>query len=163
MRLFVDEDNKIIHFPADRIVNKKQAIEGKKDPKFSERIQKEQTKKFIETAIDDISMDLLKKFVDLAMRTDNPSFTKDLALLVDIMRGMIYRDFELKHASQILSDTIVEIGYNKHGGMNAKLNYSKVLPKAPTTPKPSLSQEIKQELKDINDSSGMFDGENIDD
>ena len=156
------EDDKVIYFPADRIVNKKQAIEGKKDPKFSEKVRQDQTKKFIETAIDDISMDLLKKFVDLAMKTDNPSFMKDLALLVDIMRGMIYRDFELKHASQILSDTIVEIGYNKHGGMNAKLNYSKVLPTVAKTSKPGLSKEIKQELKDINDSNQMFDGDNID-
>ena len=58
-------------------------------------IKKQQTKKFVEGAVDDISMNLAKAFVDLAMKTNKAQFTKDLALLVDVMRGMIYRDFEL--------------------------------------------------------------------
>lgn len=154
-------DDKIIYFPSERIVNKENTQNVKQDSKFAEKVRNDQTKKFIETAVDDISMELLRKFADLAMKTDRPEFMKDLALLVDIMRGMIYRDFELKHASQTLSDKIVEIGYNKHGGMTAKLNYAKVLEEVTTKPKTSLSTEIKKELKDINDTNGFFepDGE----
>jgi hypothetical protein len=90
-------DDKIIHFPTDRIVNQRSKELDEQRRKMGEKvakeIQKQQTKQFVETAVDDISMDLLKRFVDLAMRTQQPTFTKDLALLVDVMRGMIYRDF----------------------------------------------------------------------
>ena len=69
--------------------------------KVNRQIQQQQTKQFVETGVDDISMNLLKSFVDLAMKTNN-HFTKDLALLVDVMRGLIYRDFGVSHPGQKL-------------------------------------------------------------
>ena len=33
------------------------------------------------------------------IKTEKDSFTKDLAMLVDVMRGLIYRDFGMKHTS----------------------------------------------------------------
>ena len=60
-------DDNIILFPTDRIKNT--ANTGKKDTKFQKRIEKEQTQKFIESAVDDIAMKLLHNFVDLAMKT----------------------------------------------------------------------------------------------
>ena len=47
------------------------------------------------------------------MKTNKPQFTKDLALLVDVMRGMIYRDFELPHPAQKLADKMVILNTNK--------------------------------------------------
>ena len=86
-------DDKIIQFPTNRIVNDRSrehyAQRKKMGEKVAKQIQEQQTKQFVETAVDDISMKLLKSFVDLAMKTNNPNFTKDLALLVDVMRGMI--------------------------------------------------------------------------
>ena len=86
-------DDKIIQFPKNRIVNDRtrelDAQRKKMGEKVAKQIQQQQTKQFVETAVDDISMNLLKSFVDLAMKTNNPNFTKDLALLVDVMRGMI--------------------------------------------------------------------------
>ena len=85
--------DKIIQFPTDRIVKKRKneldAQRKKMGEKVAKQIQQQQTKQFVETAVDDISMNLLKSFVDLAMKTNNPTFTKDLALLVDVMRGLI--------------------------------------------------------------------------
>ena len=40
----------------------------------------------------------------LSIKTDKKSFTKDLSMLVDVMRGLIYRDFNMKHPSQVLSE-----------------------------------------------------------
>ena len=42
-------------------------------------------------------------------------FTKDLDMLVDVMRGLIYRDFNMKHPSQVLSEKMVELRTNKDG------------------------------------------------
>ena len=86
----MSEDEKIIHFPTERIVNQRtrelDEQRRKMGDKLAKEIQKQQTKNFVETAVDDISMNLLKNFVDLAMKTNQPQFTKDLALLVDVMR-----------------------------------------------------------------------------
>jgi len=151
----VSEDDKIIHFPTDRIVNKEKVL-SQKDNKISQKIMQDQTKKFVETAVDDISMNLLKQFVDLAMKTQQPTFTKDLALLVDVMRGMIYRDFGLNHPAQKLTDKMVNLKTNRNGQLSAKIDYSNVLDVPLRTPKP-ISPEVKKELKDLNDTAGFFE------
>jgi hypothetical protein len=101
-------------------------------------------------------MDLLKRFVDLAMRTQQPQFTKDLALLVDIMRGMIYRDFGLQHPAQKLSDKMINLKTSRNGNLSAKIDYSKVIDVPTKSPQP-ISTEIKKELKDLNDTAGFFE------
>jgi len=162
VRLLVSEDDKIIHFPTDRIVNKEKVL-LQKDNKISQKIMQDQTKKFVETAVDDISMNLLKQFVDLAMKTQQPTFTKDLALLVDVMRGMIYRDFGLNHPAQKLTDKMVDLKTNRNGQLSAKIDYSSVLDVPMRTPKP-ISPEVKKELKDLNDTAGFFEPDgNLDD
>ena len=154
-----DPNKNIIQFPTNRIVSKRSreldAQRKKMGEKVAKEIQKQQTKKFVETAVDDISMNLLKSFVDLAMKTNNPNFTKDLALLVDVMRGMIYRDFEMPHPAQKLADKMVKLKTNNAGTVSAKLNYAEVLEK-PAMTKP-ISGDVKKELKDINDTAGFFD------
>ena len=152
-------DDKIIQFPTNRIVSDRSreldAQRRKMGEKVAKEIQKQQTKKFVETAVDDISMNLLKSFVDLAMKTNNPNFTKDLALLVDVMRGMIYRDFGMPHPAQKLADKMVKLKTNQAGTVSAKLNYAEVLDK-PAMTKP-ISKDMNKELKDVNDTLGFFE------
>lgn len=156
----MSEDEKIIHFPTERIVNQRtpelDEQRRKMGDKLAKEIQKQQTKNFVETAVDDISMNLLKNFVDLAMKTNQPQFTKDLALLVDVMRGMIYRDFGLKHPAQKLSDKMVNLKTNRNGTLSAKIDYSKVIEDVTIKSKP-ISTNIKDELKDLNDTAGFFE------
>ena len=153
-------NDKIIHFPTDRIVNQRSREldeqRRKMGDKVAKEIQKQQTKKFVESAVDDISMNLLKSFVDIAMKTNSPAFTKDLALLVDVMRGMIYRDFELTHPAQKLSDKMIQLTTSRNGQLSAKIDYSQVIDAPVKSPKP-ISTEIKNELKDLNDSAGFFE------
>lgn len=151
----MSEDEKVIYFPTDKIVNKEKILQ-QNDTKFAEKLKTEQTKNFVETAVDDISMNLLRQFSDLAMKTSQPSFTKDLALLVDVMRGMIYRDFDMKHPAQVLSDKMVVLKINRSGSLSAKIDYSTVLDKSMSTSKP-ISSDIKKELKDLNDTAGFFE------
>jgi len=156
-----DPNKNIIQFPTNRIVSKRSreldAQRKKMGEKVAKEIQKQQTKKFVETAVDNISMNLLKSFVDLAMKTNNPNFTKDLALLVDVMRGMIYRDFEMPHPAQKLADKMVKLKTNNAGTISAKLDYAQVLEKEkPATTKP-ISGDVKKELKDLNDTLGFFE------
>ena len=147
---------KIILFPLDRIKNKDRV--GPSDTnKQQKKIEQQQTKEFVEAATDDIALNLLKQFVDLAIRTNSEKFTKDLSLLVDVMRGLIYRDFKQYHPAQDLSDKIVTVSYDKQGQQVAKLDYSKVIDKKHKIHKP-LSADLKNELEGL-DSSVMFEND----
>ena len=139
----------IIPFPANRIVERSTAG-PRKDKAFLDKIHKQQTKEFVETSVDDIAINLLKRFYDLAIKTEKPTFTKDLAMLVDVMRGLIYRDFNMKHPSQVLSEKMVELRTFKNGTQSARISYD-VFKRGKTVP---LNPEVKEELKD---GPGIFE------
>jgi|TARA_R110000823_G_C15542197_1_gene458276 hypothetical protein len=154
-------DNKIIPFPTNRIVEPTR-VGQQMDTKTTKKIQDHQTKQFVETAVDDISMTMLRQLYDLSVRTDRHTFTTDLALVVDMIRGLIYRDFDMPHPAQKLTEKLVSLKVNKDGTQSAKIDYSSVVDTDSKTQKP-LSSDVKNELKDLNDQSGFFDGDNLDD
>jgi hypothetical protein len=154
-------DNKIIPFPTNRIVEPTK-VGQQMDTKTTKKIQDHQTKQFVETAVDDISMTMLRQLYELSVRTDRHTFTTDLALVVDMIRGLIYRDFDMPHPAQKLTEKLVILKVNKDGTQSAKIDYSSVVDTDSKTQKP-LSSDVKNELKDLNDQSGFFDGDNLDD
>ena len=164
----MSDNNKIVPFPLERIsdITKTGPTDktrlNQKDTETLKRIQDEQTKQFCESAIDDISMNMLRGFVELAIKTDNINFTRDLALIIDVLRGLIYRDFGLPHPAQELVDKMVTLKTSKSGQQSAKINYTTVLDiNKQSSP---LSKELKSELKDIQEGAhSLFDGDNIDD
>ena len=156
-----NKNDNIILFPTNKIVEKS-TTGPVKDDKFAKKLEQEQTKQFVETTVDDISIDLLRKFYNLAIKTNKDTFTKDLAVLVDVMRGLIYRDFNIKHPAQILSDKLVDLKTLKDGSQSAKIDYTDLIHKKHKQHKP-FSPDIKDELRDINDQAGMFDGDDIND
>ena len=139
----MSNDN-IILFPTDRIKNKENT--GVKDTKFQKRVEKEQTNKFIESAVDDIALKLLHNFVDLAMKTQSETFTKDFSFLVDVLRSTIKRDFGLNHIVQKMVDNSVELKIDRQNNQMARINYenlSNMSFKKKTKP---LSDDINDEL-----------------
>jgi len=156
-----DKKDNIILFPTNRIVEKT-TTGPQKDDKFTKKLELEQTKQFIEASVDDISIGLLRQFYNMAIKTNSELFTKDLALLVDMMRGLIYRDFNIKHPAQLLTDKLVTLNTLKDGSQSAKIDYTDLIQKKHKQHKP-LSPDIKDELKDMNDMAGMFEGEDIKD
>ena len=137
-------DDNIILFPTDRIKNKENT--GVKDTKFQKRVEKEQTNKFIESAVDDIALKLLHNFVDLAMKTQSETFTKDFSFLVDVLRSTIKRDFGLNHIVQKMVDNSVELKIDRQNNQMARINYenlSNMSFKKKTKP---LSEDLTDEL-----------------
>jgi len=153
-------DDKIIPFPKNRIVNQRSREldeqRRKMGDKVAKEIEKQQTKQFVETSVDDMSMNLLRQFYDMSVKTDKHTFTKDLALLVDVMRGLMYRDFGVKHPAQSLSDKMVTLRVNKDGTQSAKIDYTGVTDTKVKNGKP-LSKDFKEELKDLNETGIKFD------
>jgi len=146
------DKDKVILFPSDRIVNKGTA---KQDPVASEKVRVEQTRDFVEGSVDEIALGMLRKFVEMAMKTENPSFTKDLALVVDLLRGMIYRDFDVEHPAQKLVDKIVNVN-NTRFGPQAVIDYSKVINEKHKLHKP-FSKDFKDEIKRTNEGWTDFE------
>ena len=154
-------DDNIIQFPTNRIVERSTAGPRKKqDDKAAKKIRDHQTKQFVETAVDDISMNLLRQLYDLSIKTEKNTFTKDLAMVVDMIRGLVYRDFEMAHPAQKLADKLVHLKQNQGSAMSARIDYSTVLDKPLKTNKP-LSKDVKEDLNTLNDST-MFTGDDLD-
>ena len=153
-------NDKIIPFPKNRIVNQRSREldeqRRKMGDKVAKEIEKQQTKQFVETSVDDMSMNLLRQFYDMSVKTDKHTFTKDLALLVDVMRGLMYRDFGVKHPAQSLSDKMVTLKVNRDGTQSAKIDYTGVTDTKVKNGKP-LSKDFKEELKDLNETGIKFD------
>ena len=146
-----DKDN-IILFPTNRIKDKATASKPV-DDKAHKKLVEEQTKEFVEGNVDDIAYTLLDKFVNMGIRTDKLTFTADLALVIDSIRGLIYRDFGKSHPAQQLTDAMVTLNA-KGGKKTAQLNYNKVLPTNHKPHKP-LSPDIEDEVRDLADMADI--------
>ena len=137
-------DDNIILFPLDKIKNK--ANTGVKDTRFQKRIEKEQTNKFVETAVDEIALKLLHNFVDLAMKTQTETFTKDFSFLVDVLRSTIKRDFGLNHIVQKMVDKSVELKVDRNNNQMARINYEKLQDMAFKSKTKPISNDVNDEL-----------------
>jgi hypothetical protein len=102
---------------------------------MTKKIQDHQTRQFVETAVDDIGMILLRQLYDLSIKTDKHTFTTDLALVIDMIRGLVYRDFDMTHPAQKLTEKLVNLKINKDGSQSAKIDYSSVIDDPSKTPK----------------------------
>ena len=145
-------DNNIILFPTNRIKNK-ETVKHPVDEKEHKRLVEEQTKEFVEGNVDDIAYQLLDKFVAMGIQTNRLTFTADLALIIDAIRGLVYRDFNKKHPAQQLTDTMVTLN-SSNGKKSARLDYSKVLDVKHKPHKP-LSRDIEDEVRDLSDMADI--------
>ena len=150
---------KIILFPQSKI---KKKITKPQDSPFALRLKEQQTREFIEGNVDEIGFDLLKKFVDMGLKTTKESFTKDLALVIDCIRGLIYRDFNMSHAAQLLANKMVSVRFNRGGkASSARIDYSDFLKDQMKKQKPTnvFNKELKEELNDLREGSDMFESD----
>ena len=150
-----DKKGKIIIFPENRI---KKKITQPQDSPFTKRLKEQQTREFIEGSVDEIGFDLLRKFSDMGLRTNKETFTKDLALVIDCIRGLIYRDFDMAHAAQLMANKMVAIKFNRGGKASAaRIDYSDFMKKSK---RPNVfNKEFKEELNDLQDGSDMFESD----
>ena len=94
----------------------------------------------------------------MGLRTNKETFTKDLALVIDCIRGLIYRDFNMAHAAQLMANKMVSIKFNRGGKASAaRIDYSDFMkkPKRPDV----FNKEFKEELNDLQDGSDMFESD----
>ena len=74
-------------------------------------------------SVDDIAVHLIKYFIDLQIKVNTPQFTRDFALVIDTLRGLIYRDFDKEYPSQKLVNEIVSLYDDINKDPSAKIDY----------------------------------------
>ena len=116
-----DKDN-VIPFPGTK-VDTKDTIDKLNDELL---MQKEEVE-MIESTIDEVAIDLIRRLVDIGIDINKKEFYGDLAMITELVRGLIYRDFKREHLATVLIDKIIDIQYNERGEVQPVINYSRVL------------------------------------
>lgn len=112
----------LIQFPQNRVVRA-----PKPQPKLSEKEMKErEIVKFVERLTEQLSMDVLAVFQDNVVHMKSEKFLKDLAVLVECIKSLLYRDFGMKHPMQDVTDILGNIVTLKNGQRLTDLNYSRL-------------------------------------
>ena len=106
------------------------------DPKAAKKMRDYQAAKFVETATDEIGLDLVRKFVSMGLDTKQDVFTKDLALSMDAIRGLLYRQYDIVHPIQKVVDDAVKLRMNKTGVVTARIEYGNMTDETNATTKP---------------------------
>ena len=116
-----DKDN-VIPFPGTKD-DTKDTIDKLNDELL---MQKEEVE-MIESTIDEVAIDLIRRLVDIGIDINKKEFYGDLAMITELVRGLIYRDFKREHLATVLIDKIIDIQYNEKGEVQPVINYSRVL------------------------------------
>jgi len=135
-----DKKNNVVQlFPKDK--GNKFKISDNDIDKLTEEInQQKQEVEFVETLIDDIAVDLIRRLVDGGCDIHKPHFYGDLAMITEIVRGLIYRDMGKKHIAQVLIDKMIEVKRG-NGEIQPIINYGNIL-----EPKDMQQKEDEKEI-----------------
>ncbi len=141
-----DKDN-IIQFPG----TKKNNISEEQINNLIEETNyhKEETE-MIEHTIDEVAIDVIRHLVDIGCDINKEHFYGDLALITEVLRGMIMRDFGKEHLAQALIDKIITVEHNAKGEVQPVINYSKVL-------EPKDLPQHKLDFGDDNETEIVFE------
>jgi len=144
-----DKFENVILFPENKIKKKPTPV----DPKAQKKMRDYQTAKFVETSTDKLGLDLIREFVGMQLDTKQDNFTKDLALVMDAIRGLLYRQFGVGHPIHKVIDQSVKLKMNKAGVVTARIEYGNMSDDSTATTKP-INKNVSDELNDRN--NGMF-------
>ena len=121
-----DRKDNIIQFPG--LKKEEKEIVFQADEGFGTgELELKQTMEFVEGCVDDLSIALIKNFVDIGVKIEKPKFYGDLAMVAEMIRVLLYRDFEVSHVGQSLVDKMITINFDDQNQPMPVLNYSKVI------------------------------------
>ena len=114
---------KLLYFPTNRVIRNVPEL-----PKLSEEEQEEIKKnKFIEQFTEQLSMDILAAMQENVVHLKSDLFLKDLALVIEGLKSLLKRDFDMPHPMQNITDSFISIHTTKEGKKFTDINYGKIL------------------------------------
>ena len=113
----------LIQFPTSRIVRRPEQIA----PKLAEKQEKDvQIAQFVEDLTEQLSMQILATCQENVVHMKGEPFLRDLAIVIEGVKSLLYRDFGKVHPMQKLTDTMIQIITMKTGQRITDINYSKL-------------------------------------
>ena len=113
----------LIPFPTKRIIRKNptpQSVETEAKKK------KAKENYFIEQLSEEIVLHIIHVLQDNAVRMKDEAFLRDLAVIIESIKSLIYRDFGRIHKMQAISDALATIKKLPDGKQVTDLDYSKI-------------------------------------
>ena len=113
----------LIPFPTKRIIRKNptpQSVETEAKKK------KAKENYFIEQLSEEIVLHIIHVLQDNAVRMKDEAFLRDLAVIIESIKSLIYRDFGRRHKIQAISDALATIKKLPDGKQVTDLDYSKI-------------------------------------
>ena len=123
----------IIKFPSKKIVRKQPTP---KQVESETKRKKAQENYFIEQLSEEIVLHMIHVFQDHAIKMKDDKFLRDLAVIIEAIKSLIYRDFGRVHKMQAISDTLATIKKLPDGKQVTDLDYSKIF----VTKKPKVDK-----------------------
>ena len=96
----------VIPFPAKRIL-RRQPTPQQKESESKRRKAKENY--FIEQLSEEIVLHMIHVLQDNAVKMKDDTFLRDLAVIIEAIKSLIYRDFGRVHKMQAISDALATI------------------------------------------------------
>ena len=113
----------LIQFPKNRIVRRPPTV----SPTITEQQEKDiQVAQFVEDLTEQLSMQILATCQENVVHMKGEPFLRDLAIVIEGVKSLLYRDFGKKHPMQKLTDTMIQIITMKTGQRVTDINYSKL-------------------------------------
>lgn len=141
----------LIQFPTSRIVRRPEQIA----PKLEEKRDKEvQIAQFIEDLTEQLSMTILAICQENVVHMKGEPFLRDLAVVIEGVKSLLYRDFGKGHPMQKLTDTLTSIITLKNGQRITDINYSKL---STNPPQAKHFADIEKQGVALADKAGIGD------
>lgn len=112
---------KIIPFPVQR-----KPINIEPDPKIAKALEDIKIKQFVEKLTEDLTMDVLSVLQENVVDVKSDFFIRDIAMVVESIKSLLYRDFGKKHKMQEITDIITNVLVTKQGQKLTNINYDKI-------------------------------------
>ena len=117
---------KLIKFPAHRVVYNKDPTRPELTEDEARQIKED---KFVEQITESLILDIIHVLQENVVDTKTDVFLRDLAIVIESIKGLLKRDFGRKHPMQTISDSIAKIHTLKDGRKVTDINYSKIIAK----------------------------------
>ena len=118
---------KLIKFPTHRVVhNNPNPIRPELSEEEARQIKED---KFVEQITESLILDIIHVLQENVVDTKTDVFLRDLAIVIESIKGLLKRDFGRKHPMQTIADSIAKIHTLKDGRKVTDLNYSKLMTK----------------------------------
>ena len=110
---------KLIKFPAHRVVYNNEPIRPELSEDEARHIKED---KFVDQITESLILDIIHVLQENVVDTKTDVFLRDLAIVIEAIKGLLKRDFGRNHPMQTISDSVAKIHTLKDGRKVTDIN-----------------------------------------